>query len=306
MKKLLVLSLVLMFASCVSKKKYDDLEAKYYAALQEAIQKDDMNQQNLADFELKKSELEREIQTLKNEIDNQKSIVSDCESNLNNLQTDFDDLAQKSSKDLAINAKKNKQLLKELEDSRALLTEKENLLRNKISRVKELETLLNQQKQQLNQLKTSITNALKNFSGKGISVNQRNGRIYVSMDNKLLFASGQWQVQQNGVNALNNLSDVLKQQKDIAILIEGHTDNVPYAPKEQIKDNWDLSVMRATAITKILQSKGVSPKQMIAGGRSEYLPLESNKEAEGRAKNRRVEIILTPNLDKINQLLNNI
>lgn len=124
------------------------------------------------------------------------------------------------------------------------------------------------------------------------------------MENKLLFNSGSWAVGTEGKKAVEQLASVLSENKDINVLIEGHTDNVPYTGTTII-DNWDLSVKRATAIVRILESKGVNPTQITAAGRSEYIPVATNETTEGKAKNRRIEIILTPNLDEISKLLNN-
>ena len=117
-----------------------------------------------------------------------------------------------------------------------------------------------------------------------------------------MFNSGSWAVGTEGKTAVEQLANVLAQNKDINVLIEGHTDDVPYTGSTLI-DNWDLSVKRATAIVRILQGKGVSPTQITAAGRSEYMPVDSNKSTEGKAKNRRIEIILAPNLDQISKLL---
>lgn len=126
------------------------------------------------------------------------------------------------------------------------------------------------------------------------------------MDEKLLFASGKWDVSPDGVAALKNLAGVLEKNPDITVNIEGHTDNVPYNGTGQVKDNWDLSVMRATAIVKILTSNSkINPKRLISSGRSEYLPVEPNTTAANKAKNRRTEIILTPKLDELLQIIGN-
>jgi chemotaxis protein MotB len=128
--------------------------------------------------------------------------------------------------------------------------------------------------------------------------------VYVSLEEKLLFKTGQWDVDPKGQQALKELSNVLAQNPDINIMVEGHTDDVPMHGSGSVKDNWDLSVMRATAVTKILtQNQQIDPKRIIAAGRSEYLPLSSDKTPEGRQMNRRTEIILTPNLDELLEIL---
>lgn len=168
--------------------------------------------------------------------------------------------------------------------------------------IAELQDLIAAKEAKMNALKNAVSNALKGFEGKGLTVTHKNGKVYVSMENKLLFDSGSWAVGVQGVDAVEKLAVVLVQNPDIEVLIEGHTDNVPYTGTT-ILDNWDLSVKRATAIVRILQQKGVKPIQITAAGRSEYIPIQSNSTSEGKAKNRRIEIILAPNLDQINKLL---
>ncbi|NJN42266.1 MAG: OmpA family protein, partial [Flammeovirgaceae bacterium] len=130
------------------------------------------------------------------------------------------------------------------------------------------------------------------------------GKVYVSLAEQLLFGSGSIVVDSKGVNALQQLAKAIKDQRDIQIMVEGHTDNVPVSKKSQyMQDNWDLSVMRATSITKILTNAGVSPNQITASGKGEYYPLTPNASAESKQKNRRTEIIITPNLDELFRLL---
>ena len=145
------------------------------------------------------------------------------------------------------------------------------------------------------------------FEGKGLTVEQRDGKVYVSMENKLLFGSGSWFIGTEGRQAVEQLGSVLAENPEIAILIEGHTDNVPYKGNNQLKGNWDLSTKRATAIVNILrENKSINPENLTAAGRGEYAPIDTNDTSEGRAKNRRIEVILTPKLDEISKLLNEI
>src|SRR5690606_7722217 len=142
---------------------------------------------------------------------------------------------------------------------------------------------------------------------KGLTVEQRDGKVYVSMENKLLFSSGSWTVNSEGRKAVQQLGQVLAQNPDISVLIEGHTDNVPYGGSGQLTDNWDLSTKRATSIVQILrENSGIDPSNLTAAGRGEYAPVAGNENAEGRARNRRIEVILTPKLDEISQMLNEI
>jgi len=220
---------------------------------------------------------------------------------------------QKLSTELQMN---QEQLLKKQDELRFLEQElsvkKQNLEELKITlqkreeRVNELEAILKQKDDVVNELKKKVSNALLNFENKGLTITQKNGKIFVSLDESLLFASGSTAVEEKGVDALKKLAKVLEQNNDINVLVEGHTDDVPMKGKIDIKDNWDLSVLRATAIVRILTSnKNVDPKKLTAAGRGEYMPIDTSKTAEARKKNRRTEIILTPKLDELFKVLEN-
>jgi chemotaxis protein MotB len=131
----------------------------------------------------------------------------------------------------------------------------------------------------------------------------KNGKVYVMLEERLLFATGSTVVDPKGVEALRELGKVLEKNPDINVLIEGHTDNVPMKGAGEIKDNWDLSVMRATSVVKILLNSKITPARITAAGRGEFVPIESNETAELRKKNRRIEVILTPKLDEILKVL---
>ncbi len=142
------------------------------------------------------------------------------------------------------------------------------------------------------------------FKDGGITVNVKNGKVYVSLAEQLLFGSGSIEVDSKGVTALQQLAKAIKDQRDINILVEGHTDNVPISKKSQyMQDNWDLSVMRATSITKILTKAGVSSSQITPSGRGEFSALAANDTPQNKQKNRRTEIIITPNLDELFKIL---
>lgn len=209
-----------------------------------------------------------------------------------------------SSEKLALNdsLKKKQQDLyrkgKQLDSLQQNLAEREQKLT-------ELQGLLHQKDSAASALKAQLTKALLGFEKSDLTVEQRGGKVYVSMADKLLFKSGSTVVDPKGVEALKKLSAVLKQNKDLSIDVEGHTDNVPLTGTGALKDNWDLSVMRATSITRILTDNGVDPKQINASGRGEYFPVSSNETSEGRSKNRRTEIILSPRLDELMKILGN-
>ena len=196
--------------------------------------------------------------------------------------------AQLDQKQLELNQKQ-----KDLDDLAARLKLRE-------ARVAELENALKAKDQAVIDLKKKLSDALLGFEGKGLTITQKNGKVYVSMDETLLFASGSTKVEAKGEEALRNLAKVLEQNKDINVMVEGHTDDVPMKGRGEIKDNWDLSAMRATSIVKIIVTGAdVDPKRLTAAGRGDYFPLDPAKTAEARKKNRRTEIILTPKMDEI-------
>jgi len=184
------------------------------------------------------------------------------------------------------------------------LEQKEKLLQEREKKLQELQDLISKKDQAVNELRTKINNALVGFKSDELSVELKNGKVYVSLAEKLLFKSGSAQVDPKGKEALGKLAAVLEKNPDIDIMIEGHTDNVPLIPGK-FDDNWDLSVSRATSIVRILtEDNNVEPKRVTAAGRSEFVPLVSNDTPEGKARNRRTEIILSPKLDELFQILN--
>lgn len=179
----------------------------------------------------------------------------------------------------------------------------EEELNTKEQRVRELEGILARKDSTVNALFTKVEKALLGFKDNGLSMSVKNGKVYVSLEERLLFASGSTDVDAKGVEALKKLSKVLENETDVNVLIEGHTDNVPIK-SAKIKDNWDLSVLRATSIVRILiGASKVDPKIFTVAGRGEYYPVDSANNAEARKKNRRTEIILTPDLDELFKIL---
>ena len=191
-----------------------------------------------------------------------------------------------------------------MEKTRKLNDSLSSSLTDREKKVKELEGVLSNKDKAVQDLKNSISNALLNFKESDLTVHVKNGKVYVSLAEQLLFGSGSIDVDAKGVTALQQLGKALKDQKDIQIMVEGHTDNVPISKKSAyMQDNWDLSVMRATSITKILTKSGVSANQIIAAGKGEYSPLAINDSPQNKQKNRRTEIIVTPNLDELFKIL---
>jgi len=182
---------------------------------------------------------------------------------------------------------------------------KEKELEDQIAKTRELEAILSAKDSVMNALRQTVADALVNFEGNGLTVTMKDGKVYVSLEEQLLFKSGKWDVDPKGVQALKNLAGVLEDNPDINIMIEGHTDELAYGGNGNITDNWDLSVKRATSIVKILlDNSSIDPKRLTAAGRSSYLPVDPAKTPEARAKNRRTEIILTPKLDALYELMN--
>ncbi len=314
MKKTLILIIILNlgFSSCVSKKVYDDLSFKYQRLLNSNSELIEDNERLVAQrnqLEVEVKELTQDIQQL---IDRKEVVENEYNSakrRLDQLIASYDALESESALELTKKANTIRDLLAQLEEKEKNLSLKTQHLQQlqaelaaRSETIDELESLIAAKEAKMNALRNAVSDALRAFEGKGLTVTQKNGKVYVSMENKLLFASGSWAVGSEGQNAIVKLGQVLVNNKDIEVLIEGHTDNVPYNGTT-IQDNWDLSVKRATAIVRILQNIGVNPQQVTAAGRSKYIPMSDNTTTSGRAKNRRIEIILAPNLDRINKLL---
>jgi chemotaxis protein MotB len=316
MKKIFIAVMVFTsLNSCVSKKIYTELEDRYAnlkkenRSLSEILEDLTTSNNNLQnDF----NSLQKSYDDAIKERDQFRSDLSASNANLETLKSSYKALEENSSAAIEENVKKNRELLAKLEaKEQALATESERLnnlqkeLQQRSQRVAELEGMIARKDSEMTNLKNAISKALTNFEGKGLTVEQRNGKVYISMENKLLFKSGSWSVGSEGRMAVKQLGEVLAENPEIAILIEGHTDNVPYQGNAQLSGNWDLSTKRATAIVNILrENNGIKPENLTAAGRGEYAPIATNDTAEGKAKNRRIEVILTPKLDEITKLLN--
>ena len=229
---------------------------------------------------------------------------------LSELQSAQEDLQRKEDalRDLekALDKKKASldKLQAELEENNAVLAQKNAELEERNKELIQLQSMLNAKDSIVNALKDKVAEALGQFEEDGLTVELKNGKVYVSLEEQLLFKSGKWDVDPKGKTALQKLAKVLEQNPDINILIEGHTDNIPYNGKAQIKDNWDLSVKRATSIVRILLDKtSIDPKRLSAAGRGEFVPIDPANTKEARQKNRRTEIILSPKLDELFQIL---
>ena len=317
-KTALALIVLSMTVSCVSKKVFTDLETKFADLKKENRHLIDQNDS----ITKTKNQLDVDFAALKSNYEKTKAerdkLASDFEASdksLKTLQASYSALEKNSDESLKVNMAKNRELLAQLEaKEKALAAEKANLnklsadLKDRSDRVNELESLIAAKEAAMKKLKETLSKSLKAFEGKGLTVHQKDGKVYVSVENKLLFESGSWAVGPEGKKAVVAVGKVLGDNPDISILIEGHTDNDKFGGAVgHIENNWDLSTKRATAIVNILaENKAVKKDNLTAAGRGEYAPLMSNDTQEGKAKNRRIEIILTPKLDEISKMLNEL
>jgi chemotaxis protein MotB len=282
--------------ACVSNRVFNDLESRY------ADLKTNFNQQTKTI-----ESLNAELKDLTDKFVAQETALQQVEDSLNQKQQKLEQM--ESSLDL-LKLNSETALQERITENEALLekiAERENELADRMARVDELEGLIARQQEAMRTLKEKLSDALLNFEDKGLTVEARDGKVYVSMENKLLFQSGSWTVENEGQRAIDGLGSVLADNPDIAVLIEGHTDNVPYSGKGPLKGNWDLSTKRATAIVnQLLENPNILPQNLTAAGRGQYLPIAPNATREGRAANRRIEVVLSPKLDEIKQIINTI
>ena len=313
---LLVLALS---TSCVSKKIYNDLENKF-ADLKKENRKlsDDNEALNKAknQLEIDGAKLKADYDKLKAERDKLQADYAATDKSLKTLQASYNALEKDSNDALSSNINKNRELLAQLEaKEKSLAAEQDRLNKLKADldasskRLSELESYIAAKDASMKKLKETLMKSLKAFDGKGLTVHEKDGKVYVSMENKLLFQTGSWAVNAEGKTAVVEVGKVLALNPDLSILIEGHTDDDKITGNlgGGIENNWDLSTKRATAIVNILsENKGVNKQNLTAAGRGEFAPLMSNDTQEGKAKNRRIEIILTPKLDEISKMLNDL
>ena len=312
MKKTLIAALLLCtLSSCiVTKKKYDDLLAQKIrteADLADRSAQLDSATADIADLTEKINALKQDTTNLGIDKRSASQRLATLEKEHEELNTYYKNLVTSSGKLNRDLTQQQEQLLSiqdNLEKTRRLNDSLSVNLAEREKKVKELELVLASKEKAVQDLKNKITNALLNFKDGDITVKVKNGKVYVSLAEQLLFGSGSIEIDSKGISALQQLAKAIKDQKDINIIVEGHTDNVPISRKSPyMQDNWDLSVMRATSITKILTKAGVSSKQITPSGRGEFSPLASNDTPQNKQKNRRTEIIITPNLDELFKIL---
>lgn len=306
-----------LFSSCVSMRKYEDLESmrsslqvKYDEAqnqLQAAAQREQALNENLKKLEAQNQAVATELQTWKDR-------YTQLDQVNNSLQQRYDRIIALNEQLLSTTSSEKKQLTEQLSAKEDELYKKEQELRIKEQnitqlqsnlsqreqRVKELEAAIAEKEAKLAEVRNKVNQALLGFSASDLSVTEKDGKIYVSLSQNLLFPSGSKTINSQGKNALSKLAGVLKANSDIQITVEGHTDTDGDA-----NFNWDLSVQRATSVIKELTANGVDPARITAAGRGEHFPVAPNDTATGKAQNRRTEIILTPNLDALYSIINN-
>ena len=297
MRKLLIIAaLSLVCSSCVSNKVYNASRAELMRLESE-----------MSALGARYSALEQ----LNSELNGEKLGL---QNNLSKLTADHDALRQQYASLDADRAKLARDLdqMRDMLDkgnaeaSRMLqeLQRNQSDLEERSQRVEELEAMLKAREEAIASIRRQVSDALLGFEGKGLTISTRDGKVYVSMEDKLLFRSGSYEIGREGEKAVRDLAKVLAANPDINVMVEGHTDDVRYTPNAYLKDNLDLSAKRATTVVRLLlENKDIASERIVAAGRGESLPIAEGKTAEARAKNRRTEIILTPKYDELMKLM---
>lgn len=319
MKKIgLILTTLVIIGACVPAKKYKDLVAREKQCSEEL----EKYKTSSLDFEGKFKDIEAKYTTLVKEVTELKSDTNELGNQFRQLQTQYDKMVEqneiletKYDRLRLSGAKETSMLQSDLEAKNLELQRKEDalvslekelnnklkLLADREQRVNELEEMIKRKDEAVVALKNKVANALKGFENKGLTVVHKNGKIYVSLEAKLLFKTGSTFVEEEGKKALIELAKVLEAEKEIEIIVEGHTDTDKMNSTTSPKNNWELSVLRATAVVEIMTGNSkVNPAKLMAAGRSEYHPVDP----QDKAKNRRIEIIISPNLNELFEIIN--
>lgn len=310
---------VLGLSACVAPKKYKELEAREKVCSEELAK----YKKSASDFESLSKDLQSKYDLASRDVSKLKQDTSATGNAMRLLQRDYEQLqSQHESLENSFNkmknlsAKETAELQTELENTNKELQRKadallkldeelkakQKLLEEREKRVNELEEAIRKKDAGIQLLKAKVANALRGFENKGLSVVQKNGKIYVSLEAKLLFKSGSTFVEPEGREALIQLGQVLESEKDLEIVVEGHTDTDKLSSPNSPKNNWELSVLRATSVVEILlANSSMSPAQIMAAGRSEFHAVDVND----KAKNRRIEVIISPNLNELFEIISN-
>lgn len=320
-KIFVILSMGMMFSSCVTKKEFNETASNLY----DCKKKSEAQCQELSNVRKQIALLQYDSAAAQKKIQNLISDSIDKSKRLHQAELEIADLKGLNQKlsDKLTNTKSDaeiKKLLSDLQSTQEKLQKREDALAaaeknlkissdqmaEKESKLKELSNIVSKQDSLMKNLRKKVADALRGYEGNGLEVVNKGGKVYVSLEEKLLFKSGSWDVDEKGVKALTKLSDFMAENQDINMVIEGHTDDRPYKGYGNINDNWDLSAKRATAIVRILlKNKKVNPACISATGRAEFVPLDNTQTAEARAKNRRIEIILSPKMDELLEAMSN-
>ncbi|MEA5459752.1 OmpA family protein [Arcicella sp. LKC2W] len=295
MKKIILLAAsIAMMSSCVSKKKLAEAQAEYSAFKASSENSIAKVRTELRDCETSKITLESDLKNRAGEVEAKAKQVKALEDQIDYLKKTNTNLLDRMS-DLSIVSKAGAESIK-----KSLET-----LNDQSKYIKDLNSSV-QRKDSLNlALVMTLKRSLADINDEDVTVEVKKGVVYISISDKMLFQSGSAMINSKAEVVLEKVSKVVNDHKELDILVEGHTDNVPIST-DCIKDNWDLSAKRATSVVRLLQTKfGIAPERMTAGGRSEYAPKEANTAETGRRNNRRTEIIVTPKLDQFFQMLAN-
>lgn len=316
----ILLSGLFVFA-CVPARKYQELESRHQANERKIEQLETANkaaENRIGELNDHMANLNRELRLLREDTTRLGSNIRNLTQNYEALNRTYQLVQDQNEKLLAGRATETQLILSRLQETQEDLQKREDELRikeanlnrlmsefaAKEARVNELEDILSRQETVVQELRRSVSSALLGFENNGLTVEIKHGKVYVSLEESLLFASGSTTVDRRGETALRELAKVLERNPDINIMIEGHTDDVPLRSNTPPRDNWDLSVLRATAIARILMNHGnIQPQRFIVAGRGEYMPIDPERTAEARRKNRRTEIILTPKLDALFEII---
>ena len=307
---LTLLAAVAFLSACVPARKYDELNSRF-KAMQEnessALAKSQQAEAALKDQQVTLQDLQRRQEMLERDTLTLGTSLRRMTNQYDKINSLNNELLEKYNLLLAGGSTENRKLLTDLEANRLKLQNKEDSLgvlasslKDREAKLATLQAELDRKDQAMKDLKERISQALTGFEGKGLTVTQRNGQIYVSLENKLLFPSGSTTVDAKGREALSSLAKAIENEKDLDITVEGHTDTDKVLPGAAYKDNWDLSVLRATSVVRILQeSSKINPLRVTAAGKGEYEPADPSD----KAKNRRIEIVLAPDLQGLYEMV---
>ncbi len=306
-KSTILLLFTISMVSCVPPTKFKSLQSEALTCQEENnLLKAEHEQLTVENKEIKGhlAMLEKDMDRAARDTVKWKEEVSRLERQTRQLNNDYSDLQEAQQALLKGSEVEIRRLMADLQVAQKDLQKREVELEARNARLTQLEEVLQQQQAGLVSLKKKVSDALLGFENQGLTVAQKNGKVFVSLEEKLLFKSGSTAVDPKGADALRKLAKVLEQNPDINVMIEGHTDDVPVIPGSTFKDNWDLSVLRATSIVRIiLEGSTINPQRLTTAGRSQYQPVDTGKNSEARQKNRRTEIILSPKLDELYKLV---